>query len=147
MQLTIPSSHPPGDGGEIDRSHPPSLLNSSRRRVVVQKRRDMAQELLLEKFEGLASKAKLLEGEKAEAVAKIQDLEREIGELKELISLAESKVDEMLGGESAPDVSKEPPTSKAQVTSVSLGSKGLEELVEDSTKSEKKTKRRFTNVF
>jgi DNA-binding protein H-NS len=113
----------------------------------VQKRRDMAQELLLEKFEGLASKAKLLEGEKAEGVARIQDLEREIGELKELISLAESKVDEMLEGESAPDVSKEPSTSKAQVTSVPLASKGLEELVGASTESEKKTKRRFTSVF
>jgi hypothetical protein len=107
----------------------------------------MAQELLLEKFDGLASKAKLLEGEKAEAVARVQELEREVGELKDVVSLAESRVDEMLGGESVPDVSKEPPTSKAQVTSVSLGSKGLEELVEDSTKSEKKTKRRFTNVF
>jgi len=107
----------------------------------------MAQELLLEKLEGLASKAKLIEREKAEAVAKIQELEHEAQELKELISVAESKADEMLSEGAVPDMSKRPVTPEAQVTSVSLASKGLEELIEDSTKSEKKTKRRFTNVF
>jgi hypothetical protein len=44
-------------------------------------------------------------------------------------------------------MSKRPVTPEAQVTGVPLASRGLEELVEDSTKSEKKTKRRFTNVF
>ena len=38
------------------------------------KERDMAQELLLEKLEGLASRARLVEGEKAKAVARIQEL-------------------------------------------------------------------------
>jgi len=107
----------------------------------------MAQELLLEKLEGLASKAKLIEREKAEAVAKIQELEHEAQELKELISVAESKADEMLSEGAVPDMSKRPVTPEAQVTSAPLASRGLEELVEDSTKSEKKTKRRFTNVF
>lgn len=96
----------------------------------------MAQELLLEKLEGLASKAKLVEGEKAEAVARIQELERDVDELKELIAVAESKVDEMLKNESAPDLSKEPSTRKAQTTLPSLA---LEELQD--------VKRRFPRAF
>ena len=102
----------------------------------------MAQELLLEKLEGLASKAKLIEREKAEAVAKIQNLEREAEELKEIISLAESKADEMLKEDSAPDTSSEPVTHKADTTSVPLASKGLEELVEPSNSRKDKPKRR-----
>jgi hypothetical protein len=51
-------------------------------------RREMAQESSLQKPEEAASKAKLLEVEKIETVARIQVLE---GELKVLVSLADRK--------------------------------------------------------
>jgi len=107
----------------------------------------MARELLLEKLQGIASKAKLLEGEKAEAVARIQELEREVEKLKELISVAESKADEMLSGEAVPDVSKRPIFPKARVTSVPLASKGLQQLVEPIGSEQDELKRRFPQAF
>ena len=107
----------------------------------------MAQELLLEKLEGLASKAKLIEREKAEAVAKIQELEREAQELKELISVAESKADEMLSEGVVPDMPKRPVTPEAQVTSAPLASKGFEQLAEPTRSQQDEMKRRFPNAF
>jgi hypothetical protein len=101
----------------------------------------MAQELLLEKLEGLASKAKSIEGEKAEAVARIQELETEVGELKELISLADSKVDEILEVGGAPHVSRK------QVSSVPLASKGFEELIRPSASELDGLKKRFPHAF
>jgi hypothetical protein len=41
MKLTISSSHPPGDGGKIDRSHPPSLQFGEWCEVGVGRRRQM----------------------------------------------------------------------------------------------------------
>jgi len=102
------------------------------------KERDMAQELLLDKLEEAATKTRLLEREKAAAVARIQTLEREVGELKDLISLAESKADEMLEGGSAPDASRdsEPPASKVSAKLPPLPESEQEEL-----------KRRFPHAF
>ena len=107
----------------------------------------MAQELLLEKLEGLASKAKLLEGEKAEAVARIQELEHEVGELKGLISVAESKADEMLSGGAVFDVSKRPMTPKAPVIGAPLASKGFEQLVQPTGSEQDELKRHFPHAF
>lgn len=58
--------------------------------------REMAQRSLPEMLKELASRIRSLETEKREAVAKIGALEREVGELRSLISLAGAKVDEML---------------------------------------------------
>jgi DNA-binding protein H-NS len=108
-------------------------------------RREMAQELLLEKLEGLASKAQSLESEKAEAIARMRELEREVGELKDLISLAESKVDEMVEGGLTTDVSRGQEPRKAQVTSAPA-SKGLEELAEASASEQNELRRRFPHA-
>ena len=80
----------------------------------------MAQDTLLRKLDEAVHRAELLVREKDEAVAKIRSLERETKHLRSLISLAESKADEMLKGVSATDASSSPVTSKA--------SRGLEEL-------------------
>lgn len=103
----------------------------------------MGQQALLQRLDEAASKARLLEDQKAEAVARIQELEREVGELKDLISLAESKADEMLEGNPTPDVSRGRAPPKAQVTSAPLASRGLEELAEASASEQKELKRRF----
>jgi hypothetical protein len=102
---------------------------------------------LLQMLEEVSSKLGLLESEKREAVTKIQTLEREEIELKNLISLAESKADEMLKGGSAPDTSKGPVTPKAQVTSVPLASEGFEELMGPSASKGEEMKRRYPRVF
>jgi len=107
----------------------------------------MARESLLEQLEELASKATLLHRGNGEALVRIQVLECEIGELRDLISLAESKADEMLHGGSAPDSSTRPVTPKTQVTTAPLASKGLEELVAPSVSEKDKPKRRFPIAF
>jgi len=56
----------------------------------------MAQDTLLKKLDEVAGRAKQLVREKNEATAKTPFLEREASELRSLISLAESKADEML---------------------------------------------------
>jgi hypothetical protein len=96
----------------------------------------MGQESLLEKLDEAASKARLLEHENSETIAKIQTFEREIGALKELISLAESKADEMLMDSSAPDTHDGPATLKAHMTIPSLAPEELQDL-----------KQRFPHAF
>jgi hypothetical protein len=59
-------------------------------------RRDMGQKSLIQMLEEVASKLRSVEREKAEAVARGQTLEREAAELRNLISLASAKVDEIL---------------------------------------------------
>ena len=107
----------------------------------------MAQESLLQKLEEAASRATSLGREKSEAIAKIQTLEREAGELRNLISLAESKADEMLTGGSPLNASRGPVIPKAKATSVPLVSKGFEELVEPSVPQQEKPKRRYPRAF
>ena len=107
----------------------------------------MGQQALLQRLDEAASKARLLEDQKAEAVARIQELEREVGELKDLISLAESKADEMLEGNPTPDVSRGRAPPKAQVTSAPLASKGFEQLAEPTGSQQDEMKRRFPNAF
>jgi putative FmdB family regulatory protein len=59
-------------------------------------RREMPQESLLQMLENLASKVRLLELEKRQAAARAQALEREVGKLAALITLAGEKVEEIL---------------------------------------------------
>jgi hypothetical protein len=56
----------------------------------------MAQDTLLRKLDETVHRAELLVREKDEAVAKIRSLECETRHLRSLISLAESKANEML---------------------------------------------------
>lgn len=107
----------------------------------------MAQESLLEQLEELASKATLLQRENGEALARVQVLECEIGELRDLISLAESKADEMLHGGSAPDSPRRPVTPSAETANVPLASKGIEEVAAPSGSEKDKPKRRFPIAF
>jgi hypothetical protein len=81
---------------------------------------DMAQDTLVRKLDEAVHRAELLVRERDEAMAKIRSLERETGHLRSLISLAESKADEMLKGVSTADASNGPVTLKA--------SRGHEEL-------------------
>jgi septal ring factor EnvC (AmiA/AmiB activator) len=62
----------------------------------------MAQEPLLQMLEQLATRIKSLEREKREVAAKTQALEREVEELRDMIWLAESKVEQMLKGDPPP---------------------------------------------
>jgi len=96
----------------------------------------MAHKSLLQMLEEVAGNVRSLEREKSADTAKIQALEREVAELRNVISLAESKVDEMLKAECASDVSVEPPTPKDQVTLPSLPSEELQDV-----------KRRFPRAF
>ena len=80
----------------------------------------MAQDTLVRKLDEVVHRAELLVRERSEAMAKLLSLERETKHLRSLISLAESKADEMLEGVSAADASNGPVTLKA--------SRGLEEL-------------------
>lgn len=74
----------------------------------------MAQDTLLPRLDEAVRRAKLLVCEKDEAVAKMRSLEREARHLRSLVSLAESKVDEILKdasaalGTDAPETSKRP---------------------------------------
>jgi hypothetical protein len=69
-------------------------------------RRNMAGESLLQMLEDLASKIKLLEYERREAVAKIKALEREVGDQATLIAQASAKVDEILKEGTTADISQ-----------------------------------------
>ena len=66
----------------------------------------MPQESLLQMLEDLASKVRLLELEKRQATARAQALEREVGELVSLITLAGEKVEEILKAGANDDVSQ-----------------------------------------
>lgn len=77
----------------------------------------MVQDALLRKLDEAAHRAEALVREKDEAIARIRSLEREASHLRSLISLAESKADEMLkclsgidapGNPPAPNVSRGP---------------------------------------
>ena len=73
----------------------------------------MAQDTLVRKLDEVVHRAELLVREKDEAVAKMRSLERETRHLRSLISLAESKADEMLKDVSVADASNGPVTLKA----------------------------------
>lgn len=107
----------------------------------------MALESLLGKLEEAAARIKVLEREKNEAIGKIQSLEREAKELRSIVSLAESKVDEMLKGATGPDASRGSVVPKAPVTSTPPVSKGLEQLVEPSAAQQEELRRRFPHAF
>ena len=80
----------------------------------------MAQDTLVRKLDEAVHRADLLVRERDEAMAKIGSLERETRHLRSLISLAESKADEMLNGVSTAHASNGPVSLKA--------SRGQEEL-------------------
>jgi hypothetical protein len=82
--------------------------------------RDMAQESLLQMLEELANKVRSLEREKRQADITIQGLEREVGELASLITLAGEKVDEILKVGATDDIPR-PPVINAPTTSTSPG--------------------------
>jgi len=95
----------------------------------------MAQKSLLQMLEEVASKVRLLEREKMEAVAKIQVLEREVDALGALISLAGAKVDEILKAGSKDEISQPPAVNPP------VASKDLERLGEFSPDPQKELKR------
>ena len=107
----------------------------------------MALESLLGKLEDAATRIKVLEREKNEAMGRIQSLEREANELRSLISLAESKADEMLRGATVADASRAPVAPKAPVVSAPPTSRGLEQLVEPSAAQQEELRRRFPHAF
>ncbi len=104
----------------------------------------MALESLLGKMEEAAARIRVLEREKGEAIVRIQSLEREAIELRNIISLAESKADEMLKG--AADVSRSA-APRAPAGYGGPASRGLEELVEPSPAQQEELKRRFPHAF
>jgi cell shape-determining protein MreC len=73
----------------------------------------MAQDALLRKLEEVDRRAKMLVTEKDEATAKMRSLEHETNHLRSLISIAESKADEILKGVSTADAPSGPLTPKA----------------------------------
>ena len=101
----------------------------------------MAQKSLLQMLEEVASKVRLLEREKREAVARIQALECEVSELISLITLAGAKLDEIL------KVGANDEISQPQAVNVPAESKGLEQLGEFSADPQKQLKGRFPHAF
>jgi chromosome segregation ATPase len=111
-------------------------------------RRDMAQDSLLRKLDEALGRIRLLERERNETMAKLQSLEKEASELRSLISLAESKMDEILKPGSGFETSKTgtvPETPKA--ANASPGSKGLEQLMEASPSQQEELRKRFPHAF
>jgi peptidoglycan hydrolase CwlO-like protein len=98
----------------------------------------MGQKSLIQMLEEVAGNIRSLEHEKAENTAKIQALERQVDELRNLISLAESKVDEMLEGGSAPDASRDPEPAASKVSM---------ELPKPPAFDQEETKRRSPHAF
>jgi hypothetical protein len=105
------------------------------------KERDVTEKSLLQMIEEVASKVRLLEREKSEAVTRIQTLEREVGELSNLITLAGTKVDEIL------KVGVNEEMSRPQAVNMPLKSKGHERLGEFSPDPHKELKGRSPRVF
>jgi putative FmdB family regulatory protein len=117
--------------------------------------RDMPHESLLQQLEEVASKIRLLEHargeavtrmealerEKNEAVAKTRALEREVGEMAALITLAGEKVEEILKVGANDDV------SQPQTVNVPEESKGPMHLGEFSADPQKQLKRLLPRVF
>jgi len=115
----------------------------------------MAQESLLQMLEEVASKVRLLEREKGEAVTRIQalerenreavartqTLEREVGELVSLITLAGEKVDEILKVGANDDV------PQSQAVTVPGESKHSEQMGEFSADPLRELEGRFPHVF
>jgi hypothetical protein len=115
----------------------------------------MARESLLQMLEDLASKVRLLESEKSDAVAKMkaleheknqavasaQALEREVAGLANLITLAGEKVEEMLKIGANGEISQPP------AVNVPEESKGLKGLGESSADPHAELKGRSPRVF
>ncbi len=93
----------------------------------------------IKKLEEVAGRAKQLVREKNEATAKTRFLEREASELRSLISLAESKVDEMLG------VGAQDQTPQAMNAAVE--SKGIQQFGGSPTSPPKGRKSGFPRAF
>ena len=101
----------------------------------------MARESLLQKAEEVASKVRLLEHEKREAVARAQALERKVGELVSLIALAGAKVDDIL------KVGAKDEISQAQAVHRPVGPKGPEQFGDLYAYPQEELKRRFPHAF
>jgi len=56
----------------------------------------MEEQSLLQKLDGAVYRIRVVEKERNETIDRIKQLEREAGELKQLISTAEAKADEIL---------------------------------------------------
>jgi hypothetical protein len=104
-------------------------------------RRDTAQKSLLQMLEDIAIKVRLLERERNEAVAAARALEREVGDLAALITLADEKVDEILKIGANDEISQ-PPT-----VNVPKGSTFREWLGEFSADPQRQPKRLLPQVF
>ena len=101
------------------------------------KERDMARKSLLQMLEEVDNKLGLLEHEKRETVARIKVLENEAVELRNVISLAESKADDILKGGVTDNI------SESQAANVPAGSKGHEQLWGYSGTQQEDLKRRY----
>ena len=101
----------------------------------------MTQKSLLQMLEEVASKLRLLEREKRDAVTRIQALEREVGELSSLITLAGAKVDEIL------KVGVNDEMSRPQAVNMPLESKGHEQLGEFSANPQQELEARGNRPF
>jgi hypothetical protein len=115
----------------------------------------MAEKLLLQQLEEVASKIRLLERDKGEAAARIEALEREkneavvktralereVGEMAALITQAGEKVDEILKIEASDDV------SQPQAATVPAKSKLPRQLGEFSADPLREAKGRFPRAF
>jgi hypothetical protein len=101
----------------------------------------MAQKSLLQMLEEVASKVRLLEREKMEAVARIQVLEREVDALAALISLVGAKVDEILR------VGANDGNSQPQAVNPPVASKDIERLGEFSPDTQKQPKQLLPHGF
>ena len=66
----------------------------------------MSQDTLVRRLDEFVGRAKEMVRERDEATARIASLEREVSKLRNLISLAESKVDEMLKDRPTPEASR-----------------------------------------
>jgi phosphodiesterase/alkaline phosphatase D-like protein len=84
-------------------------------------RAETAQDTLVRRLDEVVGRLNLMEREKNEATAKELSLEGEVNELRNLISLAESKTDEMLKGGPVPDLSKGQLAPKAPATGAPAG--------------------------
>jgi hypothetical protein len=84
-------------------------------------RAETAQDTLVRRLDEVVGRLNLMERDKNEATAKELSLEGEVNELRNLISLAESKTDEMLKGGPVPDLSKGQLAPKAPATGAPAG--------------------------
>lgn len=114
----------------------------------------MAEGSLIGKLDAALEHLRVVERERNEAFARAATLEQEIGELRGLISLAESKAEEILKGAvggAAPkpaEASHPEPVSPAPEEKAPVPAAAFQEFTESAPlQNPSEAKRRFTQVF